>query len=228
MTASSGSAAPGESELISRGYQGTVYVTAPGPERRIIKQAMGMPIVRRLRRAMIRREYAVYRRLAGIAGVPRCYGLQDGADLLLEYLDARPLRELGNELPDREAFFADLFELILSLHRAGVAHADLKHKGNILVGVDGRPYILDFGLAVLRKDSGGRWNRFLFEQACRIDLNAWIKLKYRNRYAAISAADRHIHRPTLIEAIARRLRPAWRRLTGRHRRKARRKRRKNR
>ncbi|MFQ5635928.1 MAG: hypothetical protein ACE5G3_11450, partial [Gammaproteobacteria bacterium] len=67
---------------MSRGYQGAVYKVRAGPEfpgteYLVVKDAMGSGPARALRRRMIRREYAVYRRLDGVRGVPRCFGLRD-------------------------------------------------------------------------------------------------------------------------------------------------------
>jgi len=218
-------------ELISSGYQGVVYkikVDPSSPELPesdsqylIVKETMGSAMVRRLRRFMLRREYAVYRRLEGIAGIPRCYGLEDGNRLILEFIDGHSLRLSKDELPDREAFFSALFTIILAAHRAGVAHADLKRKENILVTTGGYPRLIDFGSAVMRKESGGAWNRWLFGLACQIDLNAWIKHKYLGRYDEISADDEKYFRPTLIERGARKIRRTWRKLTRRRWRKTR-------
>jgi serine/threonine protein kinase len=214
----------GERELISSGYQGSVYkimaeasgAGGPNPESHylIIKEAMGMPGIRQLRQAMIRREYAIYRRLEGIAGIPQCYGLQGDNRLLLEFIEGHSLRLSKNELPDRAGFFAELLEILQAVHAAGVAHGDMKRKDNILVTPEGRPYLVDFGSAVPRKD-GAFLNRWLFRQACKIDLNAWIKHKYLGRYDEISAADAHLFQPTVIERIARFFRRIWHKLTGR-------------
>lgn len=171
---------------------------------------------------MIRREYRVYERMQGIAGVPVCYGLKDGEHLMLEYVEGRSLREAQCELRDRDAFFKSLLELILTLHGVGVAHADMKRKDNILVTPDERPYLIDFGTAVLRHVDGGFLNRFIFGQACRIDLNAWVKLKYQRRSSEIAGPDRAYYRPTAVERVARLFRRGYRKLTARHWRKARR------
>lgn len=211
----------GPHEYISRGYQGAVYAVGRGPGRRVIKTVMGGPLARRLRRYMLRREHAAYQRLAGVEGVPRCYGLEDGERLVLEFVDAQPVREWGDLLPDRDAYFERLKALILALHARGVAHADLKRRDNVLATADGWPVLIDFGAAVLRRESGGALSRALFRLACRIDLNAWIKLKYRRRYDEISTADLAYFRPTVLERAARAVRRSWRKLTGRQQRKAR-------
>lgn len=210
----------GPGEYLSRGYQGAVYLRGTGPEQVVVKQAMGGPLARRVRRAMLRREHAAYQRLAGLPMVPRCLGLEPDGSLLLEYRPGEAYRENLPALRDRPAFFDALLAGILALHAAGVAHADLKRRGNLLVGASGEPILLDFGSAVLRPAGGGGLRGFLFRQACRMDLNAWIKLKYRRRYELVTPEDRRYYQPTFIEGAARVTRKAWRKLTGRQFRKA--------
>ena len=211
--------------FLSRGYQGVVYLRDTGASRVVVKQPMGRGLALWLRRVMLRREYAAYQRLDGVSGVPRCFGVEGDGSLLLEFLEGEPYRETAAALHDRDRFFSELLHCILAVHAAGVAHADLKRRGNLLVSPDGHPILLDFGSAVLL-GRRGRWlNRLLFRQICRMDLNAWVKLKYRRRYDLITAEDRGYYHPTRIEAMARVVRRLWRKLTGRQFRKARRRRR---
>ena len=109
----------------------------------------------------MRREHAVYERLAGVPGIPRTYGLVDGEFLALEYVAGPSLRAHEARLADRDAFFARLLETVNAMHAAGIAHADLKRKDNIIVGSGERPYLIDFGIAVRRGDSriGRSWFR---------------------------------------------------------------------
>jgi predicted Ser/Thr protein kinase len=217
--------------LISSGYQGVVYKVRadtlqfdakdsgsqflPESNYMIVKEAMGLPVIRSLRRTMIRREYEVYRRLDGVRGIPKCYGLKDGHKLLLEFVDGHSLRLSKDELPDRDAFFSALLDILLATHRAGVAHADLKRKDNILVTPAGEPWLVDFGSAVMRKEKG-ILNHWLFRQACQIDLNAWIKHKYLGRYDKVSDEDAPYFRLTTLERLAAPVRKAWRKITVRH------------
>ena len=214
-------------ELLSSGYQGVVYKVVAGPEYPdaqfiIVKQSMGSPLARWFRDWMLRREYRVYMRLTGIPGIPECLGLQDGNRLVLEFIEGQPLKLSSGEIEDRERFFSSLRDILQAAHRAGVAHADLKRKENILVTPDGLPYLIDFGSAITCADGRGGLRRWIFRQACQIDLNAWIKHKYLGRYDEISSADLLFYQPTFIERIARPLRRIWRKLTGRQWRKARR------
>ena len=210
---------PGPGRFLSRGYQGAVYLRGTGADRRVIKQAMGGRIARRLRAAMLRREYSAYQRLVGITGIPRCFGLQEDGSLVLEYVAGEPYRESVPALKDRDLFFRRLKEQILALHAAGIAHADLKRRGNLLISPEGEPILLDFGSAVIQKPDGGWWNRFLFRQACRMDLNAWVKLKYRRRYDLLVPEDLQHYQPTGLEDAARVVRRTWRKVTGRRFRK---------
>lgn len=210
---------PVSGKFLSRGYQGTVYLLDSGVERRVVKQAMGGWFSHWLRRAMLRREYAAYQRVAGIPGIPRCFGLEADGSLLLEFLVGDSFRENTPNLHDRDQFLGQLQAQILALHKAGVAHADLKRRGNLLISPEGNPILLDFGSAVLRQANGGWWNRFLFAQGCRMDLNAWIKLKYRGRYDRLSPEDQFHYQPTVLEGVARLVRRAWRKMTARHFRK---------
>jgi hypothetical protein len=175
----------------------------------VIKQAMGGRIARRLRVAMLRREHA-YARVPEFPAFPAATACRTTA-AWLEYLPGEAYRETVPALRDhRERFFLELRDQILAIHAAGVAHADLKRRGNILISSGGDPIILDFGSAVLRDPDGGWWNRLLFDQACRMDMNAWVKLKYRRQYGQLAPEDRQYYQPTALEGVARVIRRLWR------------------
>ena len=161
---------------------------------------------------LLRREHAVYLRLSNVPGVPRCYGLIDGRYLALEYIAGPSLREHEAKIQDKEHFFGALLETLRAMHAAGVAHGDLKRKDNIIVAADGRPYIVDFGVARVRRGNP-LLDRLLFEQVQQMDYNAWVKLKYRRQLAQISAADARYYRPLWIERAARAVRIPWQKIT---------------
>lgn len=203
--------------LLSSGYQGTVYLVEEDGRRFVVKRPSGSMLTGWARRAMLRREYAAYSRLDGIPGVPACAGLEADGALRLEFIDGRSLREAGHDLSDKAAFFDRLLELVKSIHAAGVAHADMKRKENILVDAAGRPWLIDFGSAVLANAQGNGW---AFHQACRMDLNAWFKIKYQFIQGEPEGADLEYFRPTTVEVGARAVRRAWRKLTRRQQRMA--------
>lgn len=204
---------------IANGYQGAVYFYNSGEHRLIIKHAKGV-LFKWLRQAMIRREYRIYQRLQGLHGIPHCYGLLQGQYLLLEHIDAPNVRHIL--LKDREAFLDKLLKLILAMHERGVVHGDLKRKDNILVLNREEPYLVDFAIAVARKSRLRLFNRFMYGFWQKLDLNAWLKLKYGRDFSGISEQDRVYYRPTFVEGASRRigkplhrLKRVWRRAKAR-------------
>jgi predicted Ser/Thr protein kinase len=187
--------------ILSRGYQGHVYLYRGKGQRLIIKAPMGWGLGRWIRLLMLRNEYRVYTRLSGMKGIPCCRGLLDNQYLVLEYVDGIPIRNA--RITDRNTFFEKLLTVIQKLHEAGVAHTDLKKKDNVLV-VDGRtPYVIDFGVAVLRKPGFAPINHYLYNLASTFDFNAWVKLKYGGRYEDVTQKDIIYYNRTLIEKISR-------------------------
>jgi serine/threonine protein kinase len=209
----------GAGRALGSGYQASVRVYDTPLGSVVVKDPhRGGPLAG-LWRHLLRREEAVYGRLNGIAGIPRSFGLVDGAYLALEYIEGHSLREHESRIADREAFFALLLATLKAMHGAGVAHADLKRKDNIIVGPGERPYLIDFGIAVRRSATSRLWNRLVFARAVQMDMNAWIKLKYGRRVdpgaepGVLSAADAEVYRPLLLERIARAVRVPWQVIT---------------
>ena len=138
------------SDIFSHGYQGYVFLyKGEGGKQLIIKAPTGWWLNRFIRRMMLRNEYKAYSRLSHIEGIPRCLGFLDGSYLVLEFIDGIPVRRA--EISDRGFFFEAFLNLVKQLHNAGVAHTDLKKKDNILVVQGRKPYVIDFGAAVVKK-----------------------------------------------------------------------------
>ena len=188
------------SNILSRGYQGHVYLYENKGKRLILKAPMGRGLGKLIRQAMLRNEYKVYSRLSGVRGIPHCYGLLDGSYLLLEFIDGIPVYKA--EIIDRKVFFEGLLDLVKQLHKAGVAHADLKKKDNLLVVEGCKPCIIDFGVAIVRKPGLALLNHYLHDIARKFDFNAWVKLKYQGNYENISDEDRKYFNRTLIEKVS--------------------------
>lgn len=209
-----------EAALLSKGYQGSVYLYEHAGRRWVVKRAGQGLFTGWFHRLMLGREAAVYKKLGQVAGIPEALGLLDNEWLVLEFIDAKPLHQARYELHDYEGFYARMHSVIQAMHAAGVAHGDLKRKENILVTADESPYIIDFGTA-LRRD-GAFIDRLLFDTVARADFNAWVKAKYANDYAQISAEDQRWYQPGLIEAVLRSIRNFWRMISFRGARKRRR------
>jgi predicted Ser/Thr protein kinase len=187
--------------ILSSGYQGYVYLYEDGTQRLIIKTPMGWGLGWLIRRWMLRNEYRAYSRLSGIQGVARCYGLLDGRYLVLEHIDGIPIRNA--QITHRDFFFETLLKVIKALHHAGVAHTDLKKKDNLLVVEGKKPYVIDFGVAVVKKTGFAPLNRYLYHMASTFDFNAWVKLKYDGDYANLTPEDKEYFNRTVIEKVSR-------------------------
>ncbi len=187
--------------ILSRGYQGHVFLYHGKGHRLIIKAPMGWGLGKLIRLLMLRNEYRVYAKLFEMRGIPSCHGLLDNRYLVLEYIDGIPIRNA--QITDRSAFFESLLTLIKELHKAGVAHTDLKKKDNVLVVEGTIPYVIDFGVAVIKKPGFAPINHYLYNIASIFDFNAWVKLKYGGRYEDVTEEDSVYFNRTLVEKVSR-------------------------
>ncbi len=192
------------SNILATSNQGTVLLFEGDGLRLVVKSAMGRGAVRKARQATLEREYSAYQRLAGVTGVPACYGFLAQRYLVMEFIDAVPYREAVWQ--DRDAWFTGLLEVIRAFHDRGVSHGDLKSKANMLVGMDQKPYVIDFGTTFIHKDGFHPVNNRLFEYGKRLDINAWVKHKYHGRYKDASPEDQELLQYSKLEYLVRRLR----------------------
>jgi serine/threonine protein kinase len=90
--------------------------------------------------------------------VVRIYGLGPPEEIphfVMEFVEGRPLTEVGEKLTleQKVELVRKLALAVDFLHRNGIIHRDLK-PGNVLVGADLEPKLLDFGLAAPTRESG--------------------------------------------------------------------------
>ena len=190
--------------ILAVSNQGTILHYRGEGEDLIVKSAMGRGALRLLRQRTLLREYEAYRRMEGVAGIPRCHGLVAGRYLVLEFIRGTPFRQA--QWQDRDRWFAEFLAVLQAIHACGVSHGDLKSKTNILVTEDEKPCVIDFGTAFVSKPGFHPVNNWLFEHGRRMDLNAWVKHKYHGRYADVSDEDRELLDYSFIEYWVRKLR----------------------
>ena len=159
------------SNILATSNQGIVLLFEGDGLKLVIKSAMGRGPVRRARQATLEREYAAYRRLDGVTGVPACYGLLSHRFLLMEFIEGTAYRHASWQ--DRESWFTQLLEIIRAFHARGVSHGDLKSKTNMIVGSDQKPYVIDFGTTFIHKDGFHPVNNHLFEYGKRRGKYKW-------------------------------------------------------
>jgi hypothetical protein len=110
---------------------------------------LGVPM-RWLGRLLARRENQMLELLHHEPGVPRLSGLVSVAGRRVpsatahDYIPGRPLHDGDNV---EEEFFAELGRVLDRVHALGIAYVDLHKRENVLVGDDGRPYLIDFQIS---------------------------------------------------------------------------------
>jgi len=149
---------------------------------------LGLPMAW-LGRASMTHERTLYRLLAGLPGLPDWLGEIGRTGFAHTYVAGHPLRK-GEVV--RDDFFPRLAALLGEVHSRGAAYVDLEKRENIIVGEDGRPYLIDFQISwyLQPKRGGGRWPwrriRDLLQAADRYHL---LKHRRRHRPDQLTEAD---------------------------------------
>jgi predicted Ser/Thr protein kinase len=139
-------------------------------------------------RYMCRREMGFYRLLSGVEGIPELVGRHGRSTLVHQWIDGADLLDRRGDVPDD--FFDRLAALTDDLHARGVAYVDMNKPDNVLVGDDGRPYLVDFQISFRRPPQ--RWRlvgRWLFKVLCREDRYHVCKLKRKMRRDLMSPEE---------------------------------------
>lgn len=89
-------------------------------------------------------EADMYRLAEGVAGIPACFGRVGRTGFAHAFVEGHPLQR-HERVPDD--FFPALGSILDTLHHRGMAYVDLEKRENILVGSDGRPWLIDFQIS---------------------------------------------------------------------------------
>ncbi|MGE5185061.1 MAG: serine/threonine-protein kinase, partial [Acidobacteriota bacterium] len=142
--------------MLGEGGMGTVYEAEQvSPRRRVaikvLESASGSALLR------FQTEAQIMARLdhPGIARVLEAGDAGGKPFLAMEYVDGATLDRYAKNLPlaRKLALFAELCDPVHYAHLKGVIHRDLK-PSNVMVTVDGKVVVLDFGIARLVHDDG--------------------------------------------------------------------------
>jgi tRNA A-37 threonylcarbamoyl transferase component Bud32 len=164
-------------------------------------------------RFLVWRETLIYRRLQGIEGTPELFRVIDGLALVIGEIPGRSLENLEREVTLTESFFDELELLVEKVHDRGIAHCDLKKAANTLLGENARPYIIDWGAAILKREF--RWYplNLVFQRFLIDDSLAIIKLKVRHIPEKVSREEiERCNRRSRAERLVRRIRDILRQL----------------
>jgi serine/threonine protein kinase len=144
-------------------------------------------------RFLVWRESKAYRRLKGLKGVPACYRVIDGLALVIEEVRGKSLEGLEKEKRLSALFFEDLRALMNEVHRRGLAHCDLKRAPNILLGDDGRPYVIDWSAAISEREFRFFPLNLIYRRFLLDDFNAITKVQLRHCPELVSPEQENLY-----------------------------------
>lgn len=152
-----------------------------------IQPFFGIPIAW-LGRWLKNREYRLLRQIQTLEQVPQIAGEYGRNGFVYHYIEGRSLDEKP-DLPD--TFFDALKMLLHQIHQAGICYLDLNKRGNILLGKDDRPYMIDFQISLML-------NRPYCKRLCRMiqreDYYHLLKHKRRFRPDLMTESERSLSR----------------------------------
>lgn len=138
------------------------------------------------------RERRLYGLAAGLPGVPALIGAVGETGFMHAYVAGHPLGR-REWVPD--SFFPELLALLAALHARHIAYVDLNKRENVLVGDDGRPYLIDFQISLHLPPVGWRGLRplrWLLARFQRADVYHYLKHKRRSRPDLLTPDDERI------------------------------------
>ncbi len=178
------------------------YRTAGGtrPDLRVVDTMDGKIVVKDFKKSdflfrvivgpiLIHREYGALRKLTGVDGIPQLVTKIDRYALAIQHvsgisLDQHVCKSITNE------FYKELRRVIDDMHSRGIAHCDLRSRGNVMLGDDGRPYVIDFAACVFLGKGLNPFIKWLFNQFVLADCNAVLRIKKRMSADLLSDADK--------------------------------------
>ncbi|MCG3137187.1 MAG: hypothetical protein HJJLKODD_01030 [Phycisphaerae bacterium] len=132
-------------------------------------------------RWLAERESRLYAQLSDLPQVPDYRGRLGEFGFIHVFVPGAPLKK-GQRVSDQ--FFAELQQLIAALHGRDIAYVDLEKPENIIVGEDGRPYLIDFQISWDGHRDGllpVSWRRWLTDRLQEMDRYHLLKHLRRNR-----------------------------------------------
>lgn len=140
-------------------------------------------------RFLAQREARFYRELADLEAVPKFVGTWGDAAFAHAYVEGHAMHR-GERVADD--FFHRLRGALAVIHERGMAYVDLEKCENVLVGDDGKPYLVDFQVSWRRpRGWAGRvppapWLLRILQQGDRYHLQ---KLQRRTRPDQLTARE---------------------------------------
>ncbi len=189
-----------------RNCQSTIRVLETEGQRAVAKDyARTPPFFRRyVAPFLLNREERALRFLAGTIGVPQVFARVDRQALIIELIEGKPIDHFQNGELGAEVF-ARVQETIDRIHARGVAHGDLKRRGNLMVTPRGEIFLIDFAASLIGKRPLRPVVNWLQREVARVDNKCVPRLKMKAAPELMTDDDRRkLETPTKLERWARR------------------------
>ena len=125
------------------------------------------------------RECKALAKLAAVDCIPELYHQPDARSFLMSYHRSEQITRLQEAEVDWPDFFDKLTLAIEQVHRAGVAHNDLRNPTNTLLTPEGDPVLVDLVACFCKGQAWNFPNLWLFNKFCQVDKSAMTKMKSR-------------------------------------------------
>jgi len=135
------------------------------------------------------RECKALKKLAALDCTPNLLYVPSMRSFLMSYHESEQITRLENIQPEWPGFFDKLNTAIEQMHRAGVAHNDLRNPTNTLVTPNGDPILVDLVGCFCQGSAWNLPNQWIFNKFCQVDLSAITKIKSRVAPELINETD---------------------------------------
>lgn len=124
-------------------------------------------------------ESRIYQLLHDIEGIPRFVGRIGVTGFAHEFIPGGPLKK---KIVLSDEYFDQFHELLSEIHRRGVAYVDMNKPENVLLGDDGKPYLLDFQISFAPNNLWG-WLRKILQPLLRqLQTEDWYHFAKHKRH----------------------------------------------
>ncbi len=173
----------------------------PTPQQIILKlnrqqHFLGLPLAW-LGQMLCSHQISIIRRLNHVQGTPRLLQRYGTTGFIYQYIPGRTLKENKEKLPDD--FFDRLLKLLRQIHHAGIVYLDTNKQDNIILGSDGRPYLVDFQISLYvpnRLLLSHRLTSYLRNTLQKADIYHLYKHKRKLAPELLTPDERPLSRPT--------------------------------
>lgn len=198
-------------KLVGKGAEGELYLInwegKKSVEKIRVSKAYRHPTLdSRLRKRRTAREAKILRSAQAMrAHCPQLYSeLEESNTLVIQWIDGQVLSRYfespKTSLAEEKGFMAQAGTILAKLHGAGIVHGDFT-TSNLMVDVDGKVYVIDFGLSEFSKGIEEKAiDLLLFEKSLAPTGRATILFKeFFNAYLAVDKqAQQVMERAKLI------------------------------